>query len=46
MCDLMEDIFNTTAKHSTKRMNPDLRQVGITTNATLPAITRNGLSED
>jgi len=42
----MEDIFNTTAIHSTKRMDPDSRQIGIATNATLPAITRNGLSEE
>jgi len=27
-------------------MGPNSRQVGITKNATLPAITRNGLSEE
>jgi hypothetical protein len=32
--------------HSTKRLDPDYKQIGMAMNSALPAVTRNGLSQD
>jgi hypothetical protein len=47
LCDayLRPDEIYFNANANTKRMDPESRQVRITTNTTLPATTRNGQSE-